>query len=277
MRVAGREVDAASVLPFRFDGRRLTGLAGDTIASALLAAGERVVGRSFKYHRPRGLWGAWTEEPNAIVSVRLNGVAIPNCLATTTPLEAGMEVRSVNAWPSARFDLKGGLDLMQRWLPAGFYYKTFMRPDWHLFEPSIRRMAGLGALHGAVPEGYRSDQSFETCDLLVVGAGPAGLMAARAAAEAGQAVLLVDDRARPGGLGRIEAQIDGRPAKTWIDDQMTAIRAAGARVLSRATAFAIHDGPIVAVAESGAFGTPPGCGGYGRGGSFLPLGPSTAR
>ncbi|MEM7599234.1 MAG: 2Fe-2S iron-sulfur cluster-binding protein, partial [Pseudomonadota bacterium] len=168
-------------LNFTFDGKRYTGIEGDTLASALLANGVRIMGRSFKYHRPRGPWGAWVDDPNAIMSVRKGDVELPNCQATTTYLEDGMEARAVNAWPSAAFDIKGGLDLFHRWLGAGFYYKTFMWPDWHLFEPAIRKMAGLGHVSDAVLEGYSADQIHDRCDVLVIGGGPAGLVAARLA------------------------------------------------------------------------------------------------
>ncbi|KAB2856862.1 MAG: sarcosine oxidase subunit alpha family protein, partial [Bauldia sp.] len=136
-------------LGFTFDGRRYEGREGDTIASALLANGVRIVGRSFKYHRPRGIWGAGTEEPNAIVDVTLAGRTTPNLRATTEPLADGMTIRSVNARPTAEADRLGLLDRAARFLPAGFYYKTFLWPDWHLFEPRIRAMAGLGRLDPA--------------------------------------------------------------------------------------------------------------------------------
>ena len=125
-------------LHFTFDGRAMTGIAGDTIASALLANGVRVVGRSFKYHRPRGIFGYGAEEPNALVDVTMNGRSTPNLRASTEPLQDGMDVRSVNASPTAAHDRNGFLDGFSRFIPAGFYYKTFIWPDWHLFEPRIR-------------------------------------------------------------------------------------------------------------------------------------------
>jgi hypothetical protein len=170
----GAALDHGTRLSFTFDGKRYWGTKGDTLASALLANGVRVMGRSFKYHRPRGVWGAWVDEPNAILSVTLNGRELPNCLATTTYLEHGMEARAVNAWPSANRDIKGVLDWGNRFLGAGFYYKTFIWPDWHLFEPSIRKMAGLGAVTLDHLDDYVSDQTHDHCDTLVVGGGPAG-------------------------------------------------------------------------------------------------------
>jgi len=244
-------------LRFRFDGREYMGFEGDTLASALLASGERLLGRSFKYHRPRSVWGAWVDEPNAIMNVRLGATERPNCLATTTYLEDGMEARSVNAWPSARFDLKAGLDLFHRWLGAGFYYKTFIWPDWHLFEPAIRKMAGLGAVDTAHLDDFTADQVHASCDLLVVGGGPAGLSAARAAAEAGQDVVLVDDHRALGGSAYRCAEIDGQAPADWVAQQRAALDAAGARLLTDTTAAGIYDHGLAALVEHRGFAIAP--------------------
>lgn len=257
-RIAGRGlVDAAQVLNFTFDGKAYWGLKGDTLASTLLANGVRVMGRSFKYHRPRGPWGAWVDDPNAIMSVTLGDIELPNCTATTTYLEDGMVARSVNAFPSAQFDIKGGLDLFHRWLSAGFYYKTFMWPDWHLFEPAIRKMAGLGAVNDRVIEGYTSDQIHDACEVLVIGGGAAGLARARAAAKAGKDVCLVDDHAECGGGIYQAGEIEGQSPVDWVAEQLSAITAAGGRVMTRATAFGIFDHGMVGIIENGAFGTAP--------------------
>lgn len=253
----GAALDHGTPLNFTFDGTAYEGQKGDTLASALLANGVKVVGRSFKYHRPRGIWGAWVDEPNAIMSVTLNGTELPNCLATTTYLEDGMEARAVNAWPSARRDVKGALDLFSRFLGAGFYYKTFIWPDWHLFEPSIRKMAGLGAVTPDHLDSYTSDQTHENCDTLVIGGGPAGLLAARTAAEAGQSVMLVDDQAMLGGTAYQFDQIDGHPPKDWVIAQTDAIRTAGGRILTQTTAYGVYDHNLVALVEQGPFGTAP--------------------
>ena len=250
-------VDRSRPLSFTFDGKRYSGFAGDTLASALLANGVRIMGRSFKYHRPRSVWSAWTDEPNAIMTVRLNGREMPNCLATTTYLEDGMDARSVNAWPSAAFDIKGGLDLLHRWLGAGFYYKTFMWPDWQLFEPAIRKMAGLGGVSADVYDDYIADQIHDECETLVVGGGFAGLTAARAAAELGQKVLLVDDQAELGGTLYQSKEVDGVPTATWIAEQNAAIERAGGRILKKTTAFGVYDHNLVGLAEFGAFGHAP--------------------
>ncbi|MCZ4351222.1 2Fe-2S iron-sulfur cluster-binding protein [Roseovarius aestuarii] len=253
----GALIDRSQPLSFSFDGRQYQGYKGDTLASALLANGVRVMGRSFKYHRPRGPWGAWVDDPNAIMTVTLNGRSFPNCAATTTPLVDGMQARAVNAWPSAAFDIKSGLDLFHRWLSAGFYYKTFMWPDWHLFEPMIRKMAGLGGISRDVLEDYSADQLYEQCDVLVIGGGAAGLAAARAAAEAGKQVVLVDDHpALGGGLYQMH-EVESVAAVDWIAEQVRAITSAGGRILSATTAFGVYDHQLVGLAESGPFGTPP--------------------
>ncbi|MCK0151387.1 2Fe-2S iron-sulfur cluster-binding protein [Marivita sp. S6314] len=253
----GGLIDRTQPISFTFDGTAYQGFAGDTLASALLANGVRVMGRSFKYHRPRSVWGAWVDEPNAIMTVSLDGRDLPNCLATTTPLEDGMQARSVNAWPSAQFDIKGGLDLFHRWLAAGFYYKTFIWPDWHLFEPSIRRMAGLGAVSHDVLDGYMSDQIHDRCDVLVVGGGPAGLVAAVAAAQSGQQVVLVDDHPTLGGSGYQYDRIEDMDPQGWVAAQVQALTAAGGRLLRGTTAFGVYDHGLVGLAEAGPFGTAP--------------------
>ncbi len=253
----GAALDHGTRLSFTFDGKRYWGTKGDTLASALLANGVRVMGRSFKYHRPRGVWGAWVDEPNAILSVTLNGRELPNCLATTTYLEHGMEARAVNAWPSANRDIKGVLDWGNRFLGAGFYYKTFIWPDWHLFEPSIRKMAGLGAVTLDHLDDYVSDQTHDHCDTLVVGGGPAGLAAARTAAESGQNVMLVDDQQLIGGSAYQLDKIDSQPPTTWVQTQKTAILTAGGRILTQTTAYGVYDHNLVAMVEQGPFGTAP--------------------
>jgi len=245
-------------LNFTFDGRKFQGFEGDTLASALLANGVRVMGRSFKYHRPRGVWGAWFDDPNAIFDVTLNGATLPNCPATTTQLVEGMMAQAVNAFPSAQFDIKGVLDHFHRFMPAGFYYKTFMWPDWHLFEPMIRKMAGLGHLDPSVIEGYQSAQHHTRCDLLVVGGGATGLAAARIAAEAGQSVILVDDHPEfGGGLYRQGCEVEGQKPADWIAQQCQAITGAGGRVMPATTAFGVYDHNMVALAQDKGFGKAP--------------------
>jgi sarcosine oxidase subunit alpha len=194
---------AARPLGFRFDGTPLTGLEGDTLASALLANGRLLVGRSFKYHRPRGVMTAGPEEPCALVDVIGATGREPNRPATTLPLTAGLVVESQNRWPSLAFDLLAVNDLVSRFLPAGFYYKTFMAPGWaweRVYEPLIRRAAGLGRLEAQVGEhAAPAEMVHEHTDVLVVGSGAAGLAAAERLSAAGLSVLLAEQDVVPGG------------------------------------------------------------------------------
>ena len=191
MRVVNKgQIDRSRPIGFSFDGRNHVGFAGDTLASALLANGQRLVGRSFKYHRPRGLWSAGSEEPNALVTAR----QIPNQRATMLELYDGLAAESQNRWPSLRWDVLSINDAFAPFLGAGFYYKTFMWPRafWEgLYEPLIRRAAGLGKLPRSHDTG-RYEKAYAFCDLLVVGAGPAGLMAALVAGRAGANVIVAD-------------------------------------------------------------------------------------
>lgn len=239
---------SAETLHFTFDGTPYHGRAGDTIASALLANGVRVVGRSFKYHRPRGIMGYGVEEPNALVDVTLGGKTTPNLRATTEPLVDGMIVRSVNASPTAATDRNSFIDRFAAFLPAGFYYKTFIWPDWHRFEPSIRAMAGLGRLDPANRPPADHATIAAHCDVLVIGAGPAGLDAARKASAEGKRVMLVDDQSAPGGslLSR-PIEIDGKPSADWARDVVTDLNAAGHRVLTDTTAYGLYDHRLAAL------------------------------
>ena len=200
-RLAGGQIDRDHALKFTFDGKSLSGHPGDTLASALLANGVRLMGRSFKYHRPRGVLSAGSEEPNALVELRGGARQEPNTRATTTELYDGLLARSQNRLGSLKFDLLAINDRLSNFLTAGFYYKTFMWPAafWEkVYEPIIRRAAGLGSLSlKDDPDVY--DKGFLHCDLLIVGAGPAGLMAALTAGRAGADVILADEDFRMGG------------------------------------------------------------------------------
>ncbi|MEC8197662.1 MAG: 2Fe-2S iron-sulfur cluster-binding protein, partial [Pseudomonadota bacterium] len=202
MRVASKgQVDRRHPVSFTFDGRTVHGFAGDTVASALLANDIKLVARSFKYHRPRGVMGAGSEEANALVTVGRGAHQDPNVRATMQEIYDGLEVRSQNRWPSLDVDLLAINDLAAPFLGAGFYYKTFMWPKafWErVYEPIIRRSAGLGALSGDHNEDLY-EKAFAFCDVLVIGAGPAGLMAALTAALAGADVLLADEDSVLGG------------------------------------------------------------------------------
>jgi len=240
---SGGRVDRARRLRFTFDGRAWEGLAGDTLASALLANGVHLVGRSFKYHRPRGILTAGAEEPNALVTVRRDAAReTPNLKATQVELYDGLVAESQNRWPSLGFDVGRVNDLLSPLFPAGFYYKTFMWPRsaWaRLYEPVIRRAAGLGRAPEA-PDPDRYAQRHAHCDVLVVGAGPAGIAAARAAADAGACVILCDEQSEPGGalLDGAPAQIDGLAAGDWLARAVAALAAdPKVRMLARTTAF----------------------------------------
>jgi sarcosine oxidase subunit alpha len=252
---SGGRIDRSRQLSFRFDGRRMTGRAGDTLASALLANGVHLVGRSFKYHRPRGILAAGAEEPNALVGVdRGPGRYAPNLRATQVELHEGLSAESQNRFPSLRLDLAALADLAAPLIPAGFYYKTFMWPaSWwaRLYEPRIRAAAGLGrAPSGSDPDRYA--QRYAHCETLVVGAGPAGIAAALEAAARGGRVILCDEQAEPGGslLSETRATIDGRPAQEWLAWALGEL-AANPRVtiLPRTTAFGYFAQNLVALAE----------------------------
>ena len=199
---AGGLIDRAKPLNFSFDGKAMSRLPGDTLASALIANGVKLVGRSFKYHRPRGILTAGSEEPNALVELRSGARREPNAKATTVELYDGLEAASQNRWPSLALRPRcRSTSSLSPIFVAGFYYKTFMWPAkfWEaVYEPMIRRAAGLGRAAGqADPDHY--EKAWAHCDVLVAGAGPAGLSAALAAGRAGARVILCEEDFRPGG------------------------------------------------------------------------------
>jgi len=239
----GGRVNRARKLRFTFDGVAYEGLAGDTLASALLANGVHLVGRSFKYHRPRGILTAGAEEPNALVTVRRDAAReTPNLRATQVELYDGLCAESQNRWPSLQFDVGRVSDWLSPLFPAGFYYKTFMWPRsfWKaVYEPRIRAAAGLGRAP-AEPDPDRYAQQYAHCDVLIVGAGPAGLAAALAAADAGARVIFCDEQAEFGGslLAEPAAQIDGKTTTAWLEQTTATLRRnPRVRLLSRTTAF----------------------------------------
>jgi sarcosine oxidase subunit alpha len=236
----GGRIDRTAPLAFTWQGGKLSGFAGDTLASALLANGVSTIGRSFKYHRPRGIFAAWVDEPNAILDVSRGDWHDPNARATTLALRDGMAASGVNARPDVDHDIYRHIDQLQQFLPAGFYYKTFF-PNWHRFEPRIRAMAGLGTLR-AVADARHFETCTRTVDILVAGGGPAGLAAALAAASAGLSVVLANDRFAPGGsLLWDDASVDGAPGDAWAADAVARLRALGATVLPATTVFGVYD------------------------------------
>jgi sarcosine oxidase subunit alpha len=255
---AGGRIDRAREVNFTFDGHAYRGYAGDTLASALLANGVHLLARSFKYHRPRGLLAAGAEEPNALVTVcRDAGRSTPNVRATQVELYEGLKAESQNRFPGLAFDLGAASDLFSAFIPAGFYYKTFMWPRsaWQsLYEPRIRAAAGLGvAPRQADPDRYTG--RFAHCDVLVVGAGPAGLAAAQAAAAAGARVIVCDEQSEPGGAllsdGADEpVMLEGRPAAQWLRETVRAL-AGNPRVtlLARTTAFGYFPHNMLGLSE----------------------------
>ena len=246
-------IDRNRPLSFTFDGRPYQGFAGDTLASALMANGVQLVGRSFKYHRPRGIFSAGSEEPNALVTLRTGARAEPNTRATMVELFDGLEASSQNHVGGVRHDLMAVNDLAAPFLSAGFYYKTFMWPRafWEkLYEPAIRRAAGLGKLSmQADPDSY--DRGYLHPDLLVIGAGAAGLMAALTAARAGAEVVLADEDARMGGRLLAEGgRLDDAPATQWVAQVLAELAALpNVRLMPRTTVFGVYDHGIYGAVE----------------------------
>ena len=243
---SGGLIDRSQPLSFRFDGRTLRGFQGDTLASALLANDVRLVARSFKYHRPRGILTAGSEEPNALMQLGQGDQTTPNVRATTQELFDGLIAASQNRYPSLRFDLLGINDLLSPFFSAGFYYKTFMWPKsfWEkLYEPLIRRAAGLGMLSGKA-DTARYEKAFAHCDLLVIGAGPAGLMAALTAGQAGLDVILADEDFALGGRLIAETlEVDGMPGRDWVKrTSATLLAMPNVRLMPRTTITGAYDG-----------------------------------
>ncbi len=254
MRIDGKGlIDRTQSIPFVFDGASYSGYAGDTLTSALLANGVRLMGRSFKYHRPRGVLSAGSEEPNALMTVGAGAGQEPNIRATMQEIYPGLEARSQNRWPSLSVDLMGINDLASPFLGAGFYYKTFMWPKsfWEkLYEPIIRRAAGLGALSGE-DNADKYESAYAFCDLLIIGAGPAGLMAALVAGRAGADVILADENSRVGGRLLAETyEVDGKPGPDWVDEVLAELAAMdNVRIMTRTTIAGAYDQGTFAALE----------------------------
>ncbi len=246
----GGRIDRNAPVRFRFAGKPMTGFMGDTLASALMANGVDVTARSFKYHRPRGIMGAGIEEPATYVELE-GEEASANQPATTVPLKEGLRANPLNCWPSVDFDMGAVNQLFSRFIPASFYYKTFKWPDWHLFEPAIRRAAGLASPPPAPPQTGRYEARHWHCDVLVAGAGPAGLTAALEAGRAGKQVLIADEGTEAGGalLSR-RRLIAGRDAMDWVSDAVAELAAMkNVTRLQEATVWGYREHNLVLVAE----------------------------
>ncbi|MGK0398939.1 MAG: heterotetrameric sarcosine oxidase alpha subunit [Gammaproteobacteria bacterium] len=250
---AGGLIDRSRPITFHFDGKTYQGFHGDTLASALIANGQHLIARSFKYHRPRGFMTAGSEDPNAIVELRTGSRKEPNTRATTIELFDGLEAKSQNRWPSLAFDVMAINNLFSPLLSAGFYYKTFMWPVsfWTgVYEVVIRKAAGLGvAPTEADPDHY--EQCHEHCDLLIVGAGPAGIAAALAAAATGARVVIADEHPLIGGsLNSERLTIDGKAGVEWAAEQMEILsKMDNVRVMTRTTIFGYYDHNTMAAIE----------------------------
>jgi sarcosine oxidase, subunit alpha len=251
----GGRIDRAARVKFQFDGATYEGFAGDTLASGLLANGVHLVGRSFKYHRPRGILAAGAEEPNGLVTVIRDAARMtPNLRATQVELYDGLIAESQNRWPNLRHDVGRINDALSAFFPAGFYYKTFMWPKkaWKaIYEPLIRRAAGLGrAPTQADPDRYA--QRYAHCEVLIAGAGPAGMAAALAAAAQGARVMLCDESTEFGGslLSSTAAPIGGQPCATWLQEAMATL-ADNPRVtlLPRTTAFGYFPHNLIGLSQ----------------------------
>jgi methylglutamate dehydrogenase subunit C len=250
---SGGLIDRSKPVSFAFDGRHYQGYAGDTLASALLGNGVHLVGRSFKYHRPRGILAAGSEEPNALVELRTGARREPNTRATVVELYDGLAAASQNRWPSLVFDALAINSVLAPCLAAGFYYKTFMWPAalWEkLYEPLIRRAAGFGHASGA-PDPDHYEKAFLHCDVLVVGGGPAGLTAALAAGRTGARVVLCEDDFRLGGrLLADRRTVAGRPSADWADAVVDDLRGLpNVRLMPRTTVVGVYDGGTYSALE----------------------------
>lgn len=248
----GGRIDRRRKIRFQFNGKSYYGYEGDTLASALLANGVHFVARSWKYHRPRGIMTAGVEEPNAIVQLETGAYTVPNAKATEIPLYDELQASSVNVSPSLAQDKMAVVQKFSRFLPAGFYYKTFMWPQkyWPRFEEKIRELAGLGVAPKA-RDADRYEKQFMHADILVVGAGPAGLAAALAAGKGGARVILLDDQAEAGGtLLSSDETIDGVKAVQWVAGMMQALaELPNVKVFLRTTAFGYQDHNLVTACQ----------------------------
>lgn len=256
----GRLIDRSAAVEFTFNGKRLRGFKGDTLAASLLANDQMLMGRSFKYHRARGAVASGAEEPNALVNLGRGATLEPNQRATTTETFAGLEAQSQNHWPSLEFDVGVVNNALSRFLPGGFYYKTFIHPRaaWkHVFEPVIRQSAGLGKAP-AEPDVDRYEQAYAFCDVLVAGGGIAGLQAALAAASGGARVILLEQTPFWGGRAPVDGDvIEGQPAEAWVKATLATLSAMpNVTLRNRCMAAGIYDHGYILAEERVADHTP---------------------
>lgn len=256
----GRLIDRSAALDFTFNGKRLRGFKGDTLAASLLANDQMLMGRSFKYHRARGAVASGAEEPNALVNLGRGATLEPNQRATTTETFAGLEAQSQNHWPSLDFDVGVINNSLARFLPGGFYYKTFIHPRaaWkHLFEPVIRQSAGLGKAP-TEPDADRYEQAYGFCDVLVAGGGISGLQAALAAAAGGARVIVLEQTPFWGGRAPVDGDvIEGQPAEAWVKDTVAALqKLPNVTLRNRCMASGVYDHGYVLAEERVADHTP---------------------
>jgi sarcosine oxidase subunit alpha len=246
----GGYIDRTKPISFEFNGARYYGYQGDTLASALIANGEKLTARSFKYHRPRGIIGAGSEEPSSLVEL-LGDAASGNQPITTVLLHEGLRAVSVNCWPWLKFDLLSVNQLLAKFIPAAFYYKTFKWPNWRFFEPHIRRSAGLANAPQQAPASGHYELRNWHCDVLIVGAGPAGLMAALTVGRSGARTFLVDDgTCAGGGLLSRKDRIDSRPAHDWVasvTDELDSL--SNVKRLQESVAWGYREQNLVVVTE----------------------------
>ena len=246
-------INRDKTIKFKFNGKEYQGYEGDTVASALLANGVHLIGRSFKYHRPRGFLGAGVDEPNAKLQVTINGYSEPNINATEIELVEGLSATSQNCWPSVEFDIGAINNFLKRFFPAGFYYKTFMWPKsfWYkIYEPFIRKAAGLGVA-SLEKDNERYEHKFEYCDLLVTGSGPSGLASAYAAAKNGAKVILAEDKPRYGGtLLTDDVNIDNMSGKDWADKIISELKTMpNVTLKNRSQVFGYYDHNMMVMFE----------------------------
>ena len=240
-------------ISFKFNGKKYFGYEGDTLASALIANGVHLIGRSFKYHRPRGFFGAGVDEPYAMVQLYRNNETEPNVRATEQELFEGLEAKSINCWPSVNFDIGAINNFLNKFLPAGFYYKTFMWPKsfWYkIYEPFIRKAAGFGVA-STKHDNERYEHKYEYCDLLIAGSGPSGLASAYAAAKNGARIILAEDKPRFGGSLLIsEANIGNQSGKDWAENIITELKKMPNVILkNRAQVFGYYDHNMMVMSE----------------------------